>query len=106
MESLLGRLHVSRSVLYRRFGAVGRASPAVELRRARLARAQKLLLQSGESMTEIAAACGFEHVSQLSREIRRATGQSPTQLRSRGRPGEPELHGTSAREGQKRRKRA
>ena len=80
--TLLRHLHVSRSVLYRRFEAIGRASPAVELRLARLARAKKLLLRSAETMTEIAAACGFEHVSQLSREIRRATGRSPTQFRA------------------------
>lgn len=85
--TLLRHLHVSRSVLYRRFEAAGRASPAIELRRARLARAKKLLLQGAESMTDIAAACGFEHVSQLSREIRRATGHSPTQLRTRGEEG-------------------
>lgn len=85
VASLLRHLHVSRSVLYRSFAAAGRASPAVELRRSRLARAKRLLLQGADSMTDIAAACGFEHVSQLSREIRRATGHSPTAWRVRGR---------------------
>ena len=87
VATLLRHLHVSRSVLYRRFEAADRASPAAELRLARLARAKKLLQQSAETMTEIAAACGFEHVSQLSREIRRATGQSPSEFRARGRHG-------------------
>lgn len=84
VDGLLRHLHVSRSVLYRRFEAAGRASPASELRAARLARAKKMLLQTSLPMTEIAAACGFEHVSQLSREIRRATGFAPTEFRAKG----------------------
>lgn len=91
VPTLLRQLHVSRSVLYRSFRMARRSSPAAELRKARLTRAKRLLLNTSSSMTEIAAECGFEHVSQLSREIQRSTGQSPTQFRSHKRDRSPSI---------------
>ena len=82
LPALLDHLHVSRSVLYRHFSATLHASPVGELRRARLARARRLLLETRESLADIAAACGFEHLSQLSREIKRATGLAPRDFRA------------------------
>ena len=86
LSALLGHLHVSRSVLYRRFQAAGRSSPAHELRRARLERAKRMLVETREPLAEIAAACGFDHLSQLSREIKRATGLPPREFRASPKP--------------------
>jgi LacI family transcriptional regulator len=82
LPALLDHLHVSRSVLYRHFREASHASPVNELRRARLDRAKQLLLETREPLAEIAAACGFEHLSQLSREIKRATGLPPREFRA------------------------
>ncbi len=91
VDEVLRRLHVSRSVLFRRFHAAGRQGVGRELREARLARALALVRTTSQPLADIAAACGFDHISQLSREIKQRTGASPRAIRhsllGRMRPG-------------------
>ncbi len=78
---LLRHLHVSQSKLYRRFDAALGRSPSDEIRAMRNATIRELLLSTDLPLIDIALEVGFEHASQLSREVRHAFGVSPTQLR-------------------------
>ena len=51
------------------------------IRQTRLERALRLIRETDRPMIEVAVACGFGHLSQLSREVKRMTGQTPTQHR-------------------------
>jgi AraC-like DNA-binding protein len=61
----------------KRFGC----SPHQYVMRARIARAQRLLLMSEDTLEEIAAECGFGNKSRLANLFRNATGQPPGQWR-------------------------
>lgn len=86
-NDLLARLRTSQSTLYRRFHAALGRSPSEELFRARLQQVRRLLINTNLPLVEIAVETGYEHVSQLSRDVRKSTGLSPTQLRRRYRTG-------------------
>ncbi len=81
LSGLLEDLPVSRSVLFQRFRAANRPPPAEELRLARVERAKQLLVTTRKPLAEIADECGFDHLSQLSREIRAQTGLPPSEFR-------------------------
>jgi len=49
--------------------------------RERVARAQHLLISTGEPLTQIALVCGFSDQSHFSRSFRRTVGASPGQWR-------------------------
>jgi AraC-like DNA-binding protein len=68
-----------------RFGQVFRKSfdctPHQYVMRERVARAQNLLLMSGDTLSEIAIKCGFGNQSHLSNLFRKMMGQSPGKWR-------------------------
>lgn len=61
----------------KRFGC----TPHQYVMRARIARAQRLLLMSEDTLEKIAAECGFGNKSRLANLFRTATGQPPGQWR-------------------------
>jgi AraC-like DNA-binding protein len=61
----------------KRFGC----TPHQYVMRARIARAQRLLLMSDDTLSKIAAKCGFGNKSHLANLFRNATEQSPGQWR-------------------------
>ncbi|MEM7809215.1 MAG: helix-turn-helix domain-containing protein [Planctomycetota bacterium] len=81
VDDLLDVLPASRRTLERRFRQTLGKSPHAQIRGMRIARAQQLLLTTQLRVSEVAASCGYEHVSQLSRDIRQATGQTPSGFR-------------------------
>lgn len=50
----------------------------------RVSRAQRLLVESRESITAIAFACGFGSLANFNRRFREVTGATPRQVRERG----------------------
>ncbi len=83
VEDLAAHLGLSRRSIERRFSRwVGR-SPGEELRRLRIDRAKRLLLETDLPIAQVAARCGFGRPERLSAQFRQATGQSPREFRGR-----------------------
>jgi PAS domain S-box-containing protein len=60
-----------------------RLTPSQLITQTRLAAAAQLLTDTGQSVAEIALACGFYDHSAFTRAFRSATGQTPTEFRGR-----------------------
>lgn len=74
---------LSVSAFERQFRKHLQTSPMKFLKRLRLARAAAALIQTGESVSEIAAECGFSDQAHLSREFRKLFDVTPTEWRER-----------------------
>jgi len=81
VEDVLDHVVTSRSTLRRKFLAALGRNPGEEIRRSRVETARRLLTTTDTPLPQVAAASGFRVASVLSREVRRATGQSPSELR-------------------------
>jgi len=76
---------ISRRSLEQQFLQTLGRSPAAELRRLRLERAQRLLSQTNLSIETIATASGFNHAEVMTRLFQRETGGSPSEFRRQSR---------------------
>ena len=76
---------VSRSGLYKRFMAALGHTPNEEIRRARLARAEKLLSTTELQIPHVAFDCGYRSVGAFCRAFRDAVGATPIEYRKRTR---------------------
>ena len=76
-----------RNIFHERFGC----GPVQWIRQQRLELARRQLLSPspGATVSTVAAACGYEHLSQFSRDFRAAHGQRPSELLREGRRGQP-----------------
>lgn len=72
---------MSSSQLRRLFQKHFATTPRAYLRRARLAMAQRLLLESSRTLSEIAFDCGFFDAYHLSRDFKRVIGRPPSEWR-------------------------
>lgn len=72
---------LSPSQLHRRFLERVGATPMDWIRRERMNAAKRLLVQSDEPISSVAARCGYPDPFHFSRDFRRVTGQSPTGFR-------------------------
>lgn len=81
VELLCRKLGVSQSYLYRIFQKKLHCSPKQYLSRCRLLRAQKLLQETELSVSDIAAAVGYEDALSFSRFFSGKLHMSPTQYR-------------------------
>lgn len=75
-------LGISTRQLERLFGKYLNTSPKTHMMQMRLHRARHLLVQTEQSVTEIAMACGFRSASHFSKVYRGLFGQSPLTQRS------------------------
>ncbi|MEX2215055.1 MAG: substrate-binding domain-containing protein [Phycisphaeraceae bacterium] len=82
VEDVLEHVHVSRSLLERKFRAAIGRTPLAELRRLRLQRARVLLTDTNLPMPTIATRCGFSSAVRFSTVFRQLTGQTPTACRA------------------------
>lgn len=81
VEDIVGGLPISRRALELRFRkAVGRG-PHAELQRARLLRAQQLLVQTDLPIPQVAEASGYSSGSYLAQVFQRRVAMSPAQYR-------------------------
>jgi transcriptional regulator GlxA family with amidase domain len=76
-------LGISTRQLERLFGRFLNSTPKHYFMEMRLHRAQNLLVQSEQSVTEIAMACGFQTTSHFSKVYRAHFGRSPISQRAR-----------------------
>jgi LacI family transcriptional regulator len=87
VDDVLRVVPLSRRALEMRFrSALGR-SPAEEIRRVRIERAKRLLVETDAGMAGVARASGFSSANQLCETFRREAGVSPTQYRRQFRAG-------------------
>lgn len=77
---------LSRRVLEQRFKSLIGRSPAAEIRRVRLDRAQQLLIESTLSIPQVASASGFNEPESMTRTFRREFGMTPSAIRRNARP--------------------
>lgn len=82
VDDLLEHTGLSRSNLQRRFLKALGYCPGEAIRRTRIEAVRRLLIETRLPLADIAARCGFGHVSQLSRDFKRATGHPPTHFRA------------------------
>lgn len=87
VRDVLRQVPLSRRALELRFRQVLGRSPAAELRRLRVTKAQDLLTNTNWSMPKVAAASGFSQVETMNRVFRRELQQTPTQYRRSTRSG-------------------
>ena len=83
MSEIADQLHVSKRQLERLFGRYLNCSPKKYYMDLRLQRAQKLLIQTDASVTDVAVACGFETLTHFSRLYKSAFGISPSHQSSK-----------------------
>ena len=76
-------LGISRRSLEHRFSQVVGRSPAAVIRRARVERAKRLLIETDLPVVTIAGRTGFNHAEVLIRTFRRELGISPGEFRKR-----------------------
>ena len=79
IAELAEAVHLSPSVLHRRFKAATIMSPLQYQKQVRLLEARKLLMSGGIEAANVAFQVGYESPSQFSREYRRLFGASPMQ---------------------------
>lgn len=83
LQALADTVGLSRTALLTEFRASVGTSPYAWLRDQRLQDAREALESTSLSITEIAKACGYAHVSTFSHAYRHRFGQSPRQWRQR-----------------------
>jgi transcriptional regulator GlxA family with amidase domain len=77
IDALARRVHLSPSVLHRRFKAATIMSPLQYQKQVRLLEARKMLMSSDAEAAIVAYEVGYESPSQFSREYRRLFGAPP-----------------------------
>lgn len=86
LPALARRVGLSPSYLAHTFARQVGESPLAWLEGRRIARAQQLLLTTGEPVKRLALACGFADGEHLARRFRARTGRSPGAWRERPSP--------------------
>jgi AraC-like DNA-binding protein len=77
VQSLASLVALSSSYFCRAFKSTFGEPPHAHIMRRRIQRAQKLMLETGDSLSDIALACGLSDQAHLSRLFRRIVGESP-----------------------------
>jgi len=81
VEDLVAHLSISRRQIERRFRERLGTTPSKEIRRVRVERAKKLLLETDLNMPQVARGAGFTDARRLSVVFKEQTGQSPARFR-------------------------
>lgn len=83
VDEVARRVHISRSLLEKRFRVhVGR-SPQVEIRHAQVFKIKELLVETEYSLARVAEMTGFEHPEYMSVVFKRLTDTTPSSYRRR-----------------------
>jgi AraC family transcriptional regulator len=88
LTALAGRAGLSPHHFHRAFSDALGETPKQLMLRLRLGRASAMLLTGGDSVLDVALACGFQSHEVFSRAFRRRFGMTPTAYRKRGFAGE------------------
>lgn len=87
VDQIAAAAGLSRSTLERRFRTVVGRGPLAELLQQRVERARHLLADTDLAVKQVARAAGFHDTRHLSATFRQKAGMSPSEFRSRFRPG-------------------
>ena len=82
VPELAREVGLSQAALYMHFKRITRTTPIQFQKDLRLLEAKRLLLQKGDSISEVAFEVGYESLSQFSREYSRKFGISPSNERN------------------------
>lgn len=82
VPELARKVGISQAALYMHFKRITRTTPIQFQKDLRLLEAKRLLLQGGDSISEVAFEVGYESLSQFSREYSRKFGTSPSNERN------------------------
>lgn len=82
VEKLAATCGVSRAHLFRLFHAAFQTTPLTWLRNYRIAQAKRLLVETSEPVSVIAARVGYTDPFYFSRDFKKRTGRSPTAFRA------------------------
>lgn len=82
VEQICDQIHCSRSTLDGLFSLHLGHSVAAEILRVRLGRAKQLLLNSDQTLADVASGCGFLSAAYFCRFFKRETGLTPAAFRS------------------------
>ena len=85
VDAVVKHVHVSRSILERRFRRFLGRSPQAEIRHAQIQRAKQLLAETDRSIAEIAELTAFEYPEYLCVVFKRLVGQTPREYREKSR---------------------
>jgi LacI family transcriptional regulator len=83
MSRIADEVAVSRRTLERKFDVLTGGSPQQELRRLRVERAKRLLINTDLDIKDIAKKCGFIHVQRLTNILKEYTGFTPAKYRAK-----------------------
>ena len=83
VEQVAKSVHISRSLLEKRFRQYVGRSPQVEIRNAQVCRIKELLSETEYSLAQIAEMTGFEHPEYMSVVFKRLTDMTPSHFRRR-----------------------
>ncbi len=83
VDELINEVHVSRSLLERRFRKYVGKSPQAEIRNVQLHRIKSLLRETDYTLANIAELTGFEHPEYMSVVFKRLTSITPNQYRKK-----------------------
>lgn len=89
VSSVAGRLGVSRSSFAARFKELVGEPPLQYLTRLRISTAAERLVSSGDKLSRVAAAAGYESVASFVRSFKRHMGETPGEYRARNRFPQP-----------------
>lgn len=81
LTDIAGRLHLNPSYLSQKFKAVNGISFKEYINTIRINHAEKLLLETNKSITEIALECGYETSNYFGDVFKKTNGISPSQFR-------------------------
>jgi AraC family transcriptional regulator len=83
LQAIAAVIGLSRFHTLRLFKSAYGETPIKRLTRLRMERAQLLLAQDGESVTEVAFRCGYDNPAHFANAFRRHAGMTPTEFRRR-----------------------
>ena len=83
VEDILSEFNVSRRSLYTKFGDSIGTSVYEQIRRIRVTKICKMLIETNRSIKDIAFDFGFSSVDHIARFFRREKGITPTQYRAK-----------------------
>lgn len=80
-QSIATAAHISQRTCYRLFQQFLHTTPNAYIQASRIRRASLLLLQTEDTMTQIAMQCGFDSESYFGRVFHRLTGKTPIEFK-------------------------
>lgn len=81
VEQVAKEVHISRSLLEKRFRRYVGRSPQVEIRQAQVVRIKQMLVETEYSLARVAEMTGFEHPEYMSVVFKRLTNTTPSAYR-------------------------